>query len=104
MKFCDKCGSLIVPSKEKEKILFICRKCNKLHNPEGIVISEERLQEKNLISIEQEEENLPTTDYKCAKCGNNTAYWWTMQTRSSDEPETRFFRCTKCSHTWREYD
>jgi DNA-directed RNA polymerase subunit M len=31
------------------------------------------------------------------------AYFWTQQTRGADEPETRFFKCTKCSHTWREY-
>ncbi|RJQ19012.1 hypothetical protein C4580_05525, partial [Candidatus Woesearchaeota archaeon] len=21
----------------------------------------------------------------------------------ADEPATRFFKCTKCKHTWREY-
>ncbi|MBI2112883.1 transcription factor S, partial [Candidatus Woesearchaeota archaeon] len=26
-----------------------------------------------------------------------------QQTRGADEPETRFFRCTKCNYTWREY-
>ncbi|MRR35944.1 transcription factor S, partial [bacterium] len=32
------------------------------------------------------------------------AYWWLRQLRSADESEVRFFRCTKCSRTWREYD
>ncbi|PIO07920.1 transcription factor S, partial [Candidatus Pacearchaeota archaeon CG10_big_fil_rev_8_21_14_0_10_35_219] len=31
------------------------------------------------------------------------AYFWTMQTRAADESETKFYRCTKCDHTWREY-
>ncbi|MEM4865380.1 MAG: hypothetical protein QXY09_02690 [Acidilobaceae archaeon] len=26
-----------------------------------------------------------------------------MQTRAADEPPTRFYRCTKCGYTWREY-
>ncbi|HID27364.1 MAG TPA: transcription factor S, partial [Methanosarcinales archaeon] len=26
------------------------------------------------------------------------------QLRSADESETRFFRCTECGKTWREYD
>jgi len=26
-----------------------------------------------------------------------------IQTRAADEPPTRFYRCTKCGHTWREY-
>ncbi|PJB94591.1 transcription factor S, partial [Candidatus Pacearchaeota archaeon CG_4_9_14_0_8_um_filter_35_24] len=24
-------------------------------------------------------------------------------TRAADESETKFYRCTKCDHTWREY-
>ncbi|MEK6933005.1 MAG: transcription factor S, partial [Nanoarchaeota archaeon] len=27
----------------------------------------------------------------------------TSQTRAADEAETRFFKCTKCKHTIREY-
>ena len=26
-----------------------------------------------------------------------------FQTRSADEPTTRFYRCQKCKFTWREY-
>ncbi|MFQ5553256.1 MAG: transcription factor S, partial [Thermoplasmata archaeon] len=37
------------------------------------------------------------------KCGNFEAMWYMRQTRASDEPETRIYRCTRCSHTWREY-
>ncbi|MCK7525274.1 MAG: hypothetical protein MZV64_50535 [Ignavibacteriales bacterium] len=47
---------------------------------------------------------LPTTNARCPECGNNVAYWWLRQLRSADESEVRFFRCTKCSRTWREYD
>ncbi|MBI2108536.1 transcription factor S, partial [Candidatus Woesearchaeota archaeon] len=32
------------------------------------------------------------------------AYFWLVQTRAGDEPETKFLRCEKCSHTWRDYD
>lgn len=48
-------------------------------------------------------ETYPKTDEKCDKCGNNKAYYWTLQTRAGDEAETRFFECVKCSHRWREY-
>ena len=46
---------------------------------------------------------LPTADAECPKCGHNKAYWVLRQTRAADEPETRIFRCVKCSHSWREY-
>jgi len=54
--------------------------------------------------LEQESSGLPTTNSRCPECGNNIAYWWLRQLRSADESEVRFFRCTKCSRTWREYD
>jgi transcription factor S len=46
---------------------------------------------------------LPTTSIECPKCGHNTAFWWMLQTRSADEATTQFYRCTVCSHTWRNY-
>jgi DNA-directed RNA polymerase subunit M len=46
---------------------------------------------------------LPTTAIECPQCKNGTAFWWMLQTRSADEATTQFFRCTKCSHTWRNY-
>lgn len=46
---------------------------------------------------------LPTTPIECPQCKNDTAFWWMLQTRSADEATTQFFRCTKCSHTWRNY-
>ena len=51
----------------------------------------------------EEVSTLATVKEDCQKCGNNEAYTWTEQTRASDEPETAFFRCIKCKHTWREY-
>ena len=41
---------------------------------------------------------------KCPKCENNLAIWWLRQLRAADESEVRFFRCTECGHTWRQYD
>jgi len=59
------------------------------------------------IKVLEEDDNdvkaLPTTNVECPKCSNKEAVWWMLQTRSADEPTTQFYRCTKCSHTWRNY-
>jgi len=58
--------------------------------------------EVNVIGEDEGEVN-PIIEAKCSKCGNNQAYFWVLQTRASDEASTRFFKCTKCKHVWREY-
>lgn len=55
------------------------------------------------IEVMETIETNPKIKITCDKCGNKSAYFWTQQTRGADEPETRFFKCTKCNHTWREY-
>lgn len=49
-------------------------------------------------------ENADKTDVKCPneKCDNGMAYFYQVQIRSSDEPMTNFFRCTKCGKRWKE--
>ena len=75
----------------------------------GYTQAEEKLLDKKRKDIKvdvvskENSETLPKIDADCKTCGNKKAYFWTKQMRSADEPETRFFRCTKCNRTWREY-
>lgn len=106
MKTCEKCGGLLVPKKEGGETTFHCRSCGEDYKEAGddLKIVNENKEEKK-INIESEEDvNLPETEKKCPECGHGKAYRWLTQTRSSDEAETRFFKCKKCGHTWREYD
>jgi len=59
--------------------------------------------EKETVILEKQLDVLPKTRTECPKCGHNEAYWILKQTRSSDEPETRIYTCTKCEHRWRAY-
>lgn len=61
-------------------------------------------EEKNMDVVEKEVEAYPLTEAECPSCGHRKAYFWTVQTRSSDEPETKFFKCEQCKHTWRDYN
>jgi DNA-directed RNA polymerase subunit M len=86
--------------------MMVCRKCgHKVPRVTGeSIVSKTKQLDRVVPVLEQESSGLPTTNAKCSDCGNNVAYWWLRQLRSADESEVRFFRCTKCNRTWREYD
>jgi len=103
--FCPKCGSVLLPKKEGNKKVIVCSCGYKSDNIELTKITETvTKKEKEVEVIEKEIEILPKTDAKCDKCGHKTAFFWTLQTRSGDEPETKFLKCEKCGNTWRDYD
>jgi len=99
--FCPKCRSLLYP---KDGVLT-CKKCGyrkEAKEERRCIMTQSR--EREFMVIEEEGGTLPTTDdVECPKCGNGKAYWVLRQTRAADEPETRIYRCTNCSHSWREY-
>jgi DNA-directed RNA polymerase subunit M len=86
-----------------------CRKCGylrKIESTDNMTKKRERV-EKEIMIVDDEGEKirtLPTIQIKCPKCGNNLAFWWLRQLRAADESEVRFFKCTECDHTWRQYD
>jgi len=102
--FCPKCGSLMLPGKEKKGMA--CSSCgfsDKKNNSE-MKISERGNKNKDIEIIDDKEKDmLPKLKATCSKCLNGEAYYWHIQTRAADEPETRFNKCTKCGHTWRTY-
>lgn len=104
MEFCPECGAMMLPQGDK----FKC-KCgntkNLTKNDANQYEVSEKIDSKDTVIVKGEEiDTLPTTKTTCAKCGHDRAYWWLRQTRSADEAETRFLRCMKCKHTWREND
>lgn len=103
--FCPKCGAILVPKKENNKRVLHCSCGFTNRDIKEVKITEQVNPEKEIVVVEREDyESLPKTKTECPKCGNKEAYFWTVQTRASDEPETKFLRCSKCKHTWRDYD
>ena len=109
---CPKCGSLMRPKTEGGRRVLYCPKCGYVQEHQGGTLSISRsivhTEREKLVVIEQGTEQprtLPVAkDVTCPKCGHNEAYYWVMQTRRADEPPTRFYKCTKCGHVWREYE
>ena len=101
--FCPECSSILKP-KEKggKKVLFCSCGFTKPLEGESGEIKEAGTSGKKVEVIEKVETR-PKVRITCEKCKNNVAYYCTQQTRGADEPETRFFKCSKCDYTWREY-
>ena len=103
MIFCPKCGSLLRPKDKGGKKILYCN-CGFSKSPDGESTQlKEKVDSTRKVEVMETINVYPKIKIKCEKCDNNAAYYWTQQTRGADEPETRFFKCTKCNHTWREY-
>ena len=104
MKFCPKCE---VKLKNNGSGLQ-CSKCGYTEGgeskPTKKIPAEEEL-DFSLLAFEGDEgeDTNPTVKIDCEKCGHDEAVGWMFQTRSADEPTTRFYRCQKCKYTWRDY-
>ena len=104
MDFCPKCEIRL--KKNNNGSALVCPKCD--YVKENIVKDDqEKLEESNsdftVVGEKDKTSLVSTIKLDCKKCGNGEAVWWMLQTRSADEPTTQFYRCTKCSFTWREY-
>ncbi len=107
MLFCPKCGHILVPKQKESKKIMQCNNCSfSTKEVKSTKISEKMIREgkPSVEVIEKEVETNPITDAKCPKCNHGKAFYSMVQTRSADESETKFLKCEKCSHTWREYD
>ncbi len=105
MMFCPKCGSIMIPKKTGKSIVNTCPKCGFSEKSHERVEFKEVMTDKDRVeAVEEEHEVYPlSTAVECPKCGHNGAYFWEVQTRASDEPATKFYKCEKCRHIWRDY-
>ncbi len=109
LKFCPKCRAIMTPVREGGRSFLKCTKCGYVEELKSDVKLVERVvvnkvESKPIVISKSSEEALPKVKKLCPKCGNEEAYFWVQQTRAADEPPTRFYRCTKCGYTWREYE
>jgi transcription factor S len=101
MQFCPKCGSVLLNNEKNSK----CAACSYVSDSKVNLESAEKGKVKSGVAVVDDgaDEVNPIIPAKCPKCDNKEAYFWILQTRAGDEASTRFFKCTKCKHTWREY-
>lgn len=92
-----------MPKEVNKKMVLACS-CGYTQGTEGTTLKEETKKAEEIQVVDESKENVNVIiDAECPKCGLGKAEYWEVQTRSSDEPPTRFHKCVKCRHTWREY-
>ena len=101
MEFCPKCGAVLIQKRKNDG----CPRCNYSSKEKIKLTSSEKISEKKEIPVftGKKLDVRPITNEKCKKCGHEKSYFWTVQTRSSDEAETKFFQCVKCGNTHKTY-
>ncbi|UZE94038.1 MAG: transcription factor S [Candidatus Pacearchaeota archaeon] len=101
MKFCPKCGAILVQKKKN----FSCPKCGHRSKEKIKIISSEKVGKVTKIDVLHEKDSSvwPVVTETCPECGNDKAYYFSAQMRSGDEAETQFFKCVRCKKTWRKY-
>ena len=101
MEFCPKCGSILIQKTKNAG----CPRCSYSSKGKLKITSSEKMEEKKKVPVikEKDSEVHPTVLNECKECGHDRAFFWTVQTRASDEAETKFFKCCKCGTTTRDY-
>jgi len=96
-----------MPKNEKGKNIMACSCGYTDKKIEKVVLTEsvDREGEKELEIVEEDQDKvLPITEAECPKCMHKKSYYWLIQTRAGDEAETKFHKCVKCKHIWRDYN
>jgi len=101
MQFCPKCGSILMMRQKR----FGCPRCNYVSTQEvSMEVKEEVKKSKDIVVVGSKESVNPVVEFECVKCPNKKAYFWIQQMRAGDEPESKFYKCTKCENTVRVDD
>ena len=100
MEFCPKCGSVLVMKMKNSS----CSRCGYTKKGAVTLSTKEKIENHPEIAVLKKDfKTEPVVNETCPKCSHERAYFWMVQTRSSDESPTKFFKCVKCGHTKRDY-
>jgi len=103
MEFCPNCE---IRLKKNDSGLLHCPKCQYLKE-KTVESAKEEPEEANSEFLVMGEDDMKqakglesTIKIDCEKCHNKEGVWWTFQTRSADEPETKFYFFFNFKETW----
>lgn len=110
LTFCPHCSNMLIvaPSAQDGANSFCCPTCPYEYSLAGAQVQQRRVLERkqvdDVLGGQGAWDNVDQTQAQCPvdACGSTRAYFFQLQIRSADEPMTTFYKCTGCSHQWRE--
>ena len=118
--YCPRCKSIMVPlrgrrNRSSGRVKLVCKNCGYTTEVDGSQLGEayrfnvkvEKSPRDKILVVTGGQlppgAEILKGNVRCPNCGYDEVIFWLMQARSADEPMTRFYRCRRCGHTWREY-
>ncbi|CAG9463166.1 unnamed protein product [Pedinophyceae sp. YPF-701] len=111
LMFCPACANMLALKKAASRgtdealMRLYCGSCDYEYEMDRTISQDVPLEKKDVDDVLGSEEMWATaakTQAMCPRCHHDEAYLKEFQTRSADEPTTRYHRCTKCHHAWKE--
>ncbi len=103
MKFCPRCGHLVIPKEKDNKIIVDCSKCDFYQES---TLDEHKLSDKTKptqkLEIAEDKNLLAVYDHECKKCGYNKAQLIEISATRTDEDDIIIWKCGKCGAVERE--
>lgn len=102
--FCSACGALLpsLPESGNAVVCVACKYSAPIDSFAGRETSYTVIFNKRENATkkrgDEDEEDGPTIERKCPKCGHDKMSYAALQLRSADEGQTVFFTCLKCKY------
>ena len=108
MLFCPTCSNILLTEKTIDgDFQFFCKTCPytfKVENKIEYKMKLERKEVDDVLGGPDAWKDAAKTKTRCPECKNEEAYFFSIQIRSADEPETTYYKCTNtdCEYRWNE--
>jgi DNA-directed RNA polymerase subunit M len=113
MKFCPKCGSLMVVKVINNASVFYCPRCgykvdvikNSVFLKKSVSF-EKRVEKREEIAVDIPLGAIFVESIVCPKCGRSGVYYWRKQVSSAESSDTiaKTYKCSSCGYTWSELE
>ncbi|KAL0232385.1 hypothetical protein PCE1_002726 [Barthelona sp. PCE] len=100
MLFCPICGSMVIVD-ASSRISLYCPDCPFTNQIEEQIIENKVTPRKVEEVVTDNFDSYDKTREECPECSHHSAFYFTLQIRSADEPSTIFYQCEGCQHRWR---